>query len=57
MMDRLDPTKQEALMAPQAIKRFGETNEVAEAVVWLCSARSSFITGIAMPVDAGATAF
>ena len=27
------------------------------AVVWLCSDRSSFVTGIAMPVDAGATAF
>jgi hypothetical protein len=26
------------------------------AVVWLCSDRSSFVTGIAMPVDAGSTA-
>ena len=57
MMDRLPPDKQQELMAPQAIKRFGETNEVAETVVWLCSDRSSFVTGIAMPVDAGATAF
>lgn len=57
MMDRLEPEVQEELMAPQAIKRFGETNEVAEAVVWLCSDRSSFVTGVAMPVDAGATAF
>ena len=57
MMDSLPPDVQEALMAPQALKRFGETDEVAEAVVWLCSDRSSFVTGIAMPVDAGATAF
>jgi NAD(P)-dependent dehydrogenase (short-subunit alcohol dehydrogenase family) len=33
--------------------RAGEANEVAEAVVWLCSDRSSFVTGIAMPVDGG----
>ena len=57
MLDQLPPEVQEALMAPQAMKRFGETDEVAEAVVWLCSDRSSFVTGIAMPVDAGATAF
>ena len=33
--------------------RVGEANEVAEAVVWLCSDRSSFITGHVLPVDGG----
>ena len=33
--------------------RHGEANEVAEAVVWLCSDRSSYVTGIALPVDGG----
>jgi NAD(P)-dependent dehydrogenase (short-subunit alcohol dehydrogenase family) len=33
--------------------RTGEAREVAEAVVWLCSDRASFVTGIAMPVDGG----
>jgi NAD(P)-dependent dehydrogenase (short-subunit alcohol dehydrogenase family) len=56
MIDHLPPERQEELMAPQAMRRLGEPNEVADAVVWLCSDRSSFVTGIAMPVDAGSTA-
>ena len=38
------------------IGRIGETNEVAEAVVWLCSDAASFVTGHAMTVDGGMTA-
>ena len=30
--------------------------EVAAAVVWLCSDDASFVTGVAMPVDAGSVA-
>ena len=33
--------------------RVGEPNEVAEAVVWLCSERASFITGHVLPIDGG----
>lgn len=33
--------------------RLGEPEEVAEAVVWLCSDAASFITGHALPVDGG----
>jgi NAD(P)-dependent dehydrogenase (short-subunit alcohol dehydrogenase family) len=36
--------------------RIGRPEEVAEAVVWLCSSRASFITGVALPVDGGWTA-
>ena len=57
MMEGLPPAAKEAAVAPQAMRRLGEPNEVAEAVVWLCSKRSSFVTGVAMPVDAGASAF
>jgi NAD(P)-dependent dehydrogenase (short-subunit alcohol dehydrogenase family) len=56
MVEHLPPERQEELTAPQAMKRLGEPDEVAEAVAWLCSDRSSFVTGIAMPVDAGSTA-
>lgn len=43
------------LMAPQPMQRMGRPEEVAEAVVWLSSERSSFITGITLPIDGGAT--
>jgi NAD(P)-dependent dehydrogenase (short-subunit alcohol dehydrogenase family) len=36
-----------------AMKRFGTVDEVAEAVVWLCSDRSSFTTGHSLLVDGG----
>jgi NAD(P)-dependent dehydrogenase (short-subunit alcohol dehydrogenase family) len=56
MMDVLPEERQLELLAPQAMKRFGEPAEVAESVVWLCSDRSSFVTGTALSVDAGAMA-
>jgi NAD(P)-dependent dehydrogenase (short-subunit alcohol dehydrogenase family) len=56
MVEHLPPERQAELVAPQAMSRLGEPEEVADAVVWLCSDRSSFVTGIALPVDAGSTA-
>ena len=44
-------------MAPQAMSRAGTPEEVAAAVVWLCSEEASFITGVALPVDAGSVAW
>lgn len=38
------------------LKRLCSPQEVAEAIYWLCSEKSSFITGIAMPIDGGITA-
>lgn len=35
------------------IGRAGESDEVAQAVVWLCSDSASLITGVALPVDGG----
>lgn len=37
-------------------KRMADPAEVAQAAVWLCSERSSFVTGAAIAVDGGATA-
>jgi len=48
-----DDTVLEGVVEPQAIKRTGDPEEVAAAVVWLCSADASFVTGVAMPVDGG----
>ena len=36
--------------------RVGEPEEVAEAVVWLCSDAASYVTGVPLPVDGGLAA-
>jgi NAD(P)-dependent dehydrogenase (short-subunit alcohol dehydrogenase family) len=38
------------------LARFGEPDEIAEMVVWLCSVRASYVTGVAYAVDGGWTA-
>ena len=35
--------------------RVAEPEEMAEAVIWLCSDKASFVTGHIMPVDGGMT--
>lgn len=58
MIDRIiatNPDMEAALRALHPLNRFGRPEEVAEAVVWLCSDRASFITGAALPVDGGWT--
>jgi NAD(P)-dependent dehydrogenase (short-subunit alcohol dehydrogenase family) len=42
--------------ANQPINRLGTAEEIAAAVLWLCSPGASFVVGIALPVDGGYTA-
>lgn len=56
MLDRLAaarPGVVEALLAVKPMGRLGSPDEVAAAVVWLCSDAASFTTGHALTVDGG----
>jgi NAD(P)-dependent dehydrogenase (short-subunit alcohol dehydrogenase family) len=43
-------------MANQPIARLGRADEMAAAVLWLCSPGANFVVGVALPVDGGYTA-
>jgi NAD(P)-dependent dehydrogenase (short-subunit alcohol dehydrogenase family) len=52
-----DPTAYEKQLAGlHALGRLGKPEEIAQAALFLASEESSFITGIALPVDGGYTA-
>jgi len=51
-----DPGVEKMIRASMPIGRLGEAEEVAEAVVWLCSDRSSLVTGHSMGVDGASVA-
>jgi NAD(P)-dependent dehydrogenase (short-subunit alcohol dehydrogenase family) len=35
------------------MRRFGRPEEIADAVLWLCSSASSYVTGQSISVDGG----
>ena len=47
------PTGQARIEAATPMARIGEPREIAAAIVWLASDESSFVTGVALPVDGG----
>jgi NAD(P)-dependent dehydrogenase (short-subunit alcohol dehydrogenase family) len=56
MIDRvtgLDKTVEKAYEDMEPVGRMGTPEEVAEAIIWLCSDASSFVTGHSMAVDGG----
>ncbi len=56
MIDRItgkDKNVEQQYTNMEPVGRMGTPEEVAEAVVWLCSDSASFVTGTALPVDGG----
>lgn len=52
-----DPRKAASAVAIHPVGRVGMVEEVAAAVLYLCSEAASFTTGVALPVDGGKTAY
>jgi NAD(P)-dependent dehydrogenase (short-subunit alcohol dehydrogenase family) len=48
-----DPDIIEAFVAAEPIGRLGEPEEIAAAVLWLCSSAASFVIGHSMVIDGG----
>lgn len=50
------PELEERFVAHTLRRRMAAPEEIAQAAAWLCSERSGFVTGAAVPVDGGRTA-
>jgi len=53
MGDAIDPAAMTEFLRDQPIGRMGRPEEIAAAVLWLCSPAASLVLGVALPVDGG----
>ncbi len=53
MGDGIDPAAMQEFLKDQPIGRAGRPEEIASAVLWLCSPGASLVLGVALPVDGG----
>jgi 3-oxoacyl-[acyl-carrier protein] reductase len=53
MTDKLNDQQKEAILANVPIKRLGKAEDVAKAVLFLCSSDADYITGQTLTVDGG----
>lgn len=47
----------ERVLAKTPMGRYGSPEEIAEPVLWLCSAAASFVNGAVIPIDGGFSAY
>jgi NAD(P)-dependent dehydrogenase (short-subunit alcohol dehydrogenase family) len=52
-LERAGAEAQRLAAASVPMRRLGQTADVADVVLWLCSPQSSFVTGATVPVDGG----
>jgi NAD(P)-dependent dehydrogenase (short-subunit alcohol dehydrogenase family) len=53
---RQDPAWAQKVLARYPLRRFGQPEEIASAILYLASDEAAFVTGVALPVDGGYTA-
>ncbi len=51
-----NPRRAEKMLERIPLRRFGQPEEIADAIAWLCSEQSRFVTGQAINLDGGMTA-
>ena len=51
-----DPRMRDVISGMTPMGRMGQAEEIAAAVLWLCSDQASFVTGHPLVIDGGATA-
>ena len=59
MVDTLfdvSPDMEQKLLRTIPMGRYGEPQDIAQAILWLCSDANSFLTGHALPIDGGSAA-
>lgn len=52
----INPTYEERIKKNIPMRRYGKPEDIAQAILWLCSENANFITGHALPLDGGMTA-
>ena len=50
------PGMEERMRRVRPMGRFGQPDEIAQAILWLCSEENAFYTGQALQMDGGLTA-
>ena len=49
----IDPSYEEKLKRNIPLRRYGQPEDIANAILWLCDGATAFVTGLALPVDGG----